>query len=69
MEQLKIILFLLVWPEGQPQNDPLWTTEPFLTIVECETRSAEMVATAKSKYGAETRTQSQCFSIDNRMKE
>ena len=69
MEQLKIILFLLVWPEGQPQNDPLWTTEPFLTIVECETRALELIAAAKTKYGTGARTQSQCFSIDNRMKE
>ncbi len=69
MVELKIFLLLLIWPEGQDQSDPLWTSEPFETVAKCQEYAAIAVADAIEKHGANVKTQFHCLNKDSRITE
>jgi len=69
MVEMKIFLMLLIWPEGQDQNNPLWFTEPFMTVAECEEYAAKTIVEASKTYGANVQTEFHCLNRDSRIKE
>ncbi|MEO9600482.1 hypothetical protein [Parasphingorhabdus sp.] len=67
MIEAKILFLMFVWPVGQAEDRPRWTTEAFVTIESCE--EAAMIWKDKSvaEYGSETRVEYYCFHADDRM--
>lgn len=68
MIEMKIVLLLLIWPEGQTQSDPLWTGEPFATVAECQEYAAITIAEAVKTHGANVQAQFHCLNKDSRIK-
>lgn len=69
MIEMKIFLMLLIWPEGQDQSNPLWSTVPFVTVAECQESAAKAIEEASKIYGDNVQTEFHCLSRDSRIKE
>ncbi|MEP3226397.1 MAG: hypothetical protein ABJO01_10505 [Parasphingorhabdus sp.] len=69
MVELKILLILMIWPDGQDQANPIWTGEPFATVAECENYAALIIADAVEKYGTNVASQFHCLNKDSRIQE
>lgn len=69
MVEMKIFLMLLIWPDGQDQSNPLWSTVPFATVAECQEYGAKAIEEASKTYGDNVQTKFHCLSRDNRIKE
>ncbi len=69
MVELKIFLLLLIWPQGQDQSNPLWTGEPFATVVECQEYAAIAIEEAVKTHGKNVQTQYHCLNKGSRFKE
>lgn len=69
MVETTIILFLLIWPEGQEQSDPSWYIAPFMTTAECQDHGEKTVADAVKKYGPKVQTKFYCLDRSSRVKE
>ncbi|WP_422344039.1 hypothetical protein [Parasphingorhabdus sp.] len=69
MVELKIFLLLLIWPDGQDQGNPLWTSEAFETVAECQEYAATAIEEAIERHGADVQTQFHCLNKDSRIAE
>ncbi len=69
MIETTIFLMLLIWPEGQDQSNPLWSTVPFMTVTECQDHAAKAIEEASKTYGDNVQTEYHCLSRDSRIKE
>ncbi|MEH6662532.1 MAG: hypothetical protein V7679_12855 [Parasphingorhabdus sp.] len=67
MIEAKIVLMMSIWPAGQMDDKPLWTNEIYLTVESCEKDAMVLKAKIAAKYGAATRTEHQCISVDDRV--
>lgn len=69
MIETTIFLMLLIWPEGQDQSNPLWSTAPFMTVAECQEYAANAIEEASKIYGDNVQTEFHCLSRDSHIKE
>ncbi|MEH6789477.1 hypothetical protein [Parasphingorhabdus sp.] len=67
MIEAKIFLLMLVWPTGQSDARPLWATDAYLTVEDCEQAAVQRKAQAVMAHGAAARASHYCVHADDRM--
>ncbi|WP_373490140.1 hypothetical protein [Parasphingorhabdus sp.] len=67
MIEAKIFLFLFVWPAGQAEDKPLWSSDAYLTIESCEESAVKLKAEIAAEYATYVRTEHHCVHADDRV--
>lgn len=67
MIEAKIALLIFIWPAGQADDKPLWTSDAYLSVESCEEDAVVLKAKIAGKYGSGVRMEHRCFHLDDRL--
>jgi len=67
MIEAKIVLMMFIWPAGQAEEKPLWTSDAYLTVESCEEDAVMRKAKIIAEYGTDSRTEHHCIHLDDRL--
>lgn len=67
MELAKIFLTMLVWPAGQAADSPMWASEPFFTVTDCEANALKLKFEIQDAHAQNSQIEHYCISIEDRL--